>query len=100
MFFFKALSSIATSVLLLSDAVSGYADPGSCSGDCWAHDPSVVRRSSDGEYFRFSTGSEIGIWKAPALTGSWVYQGAAIPAGSIIDLAGNTDLWVCVKLTI
>ena len=84
-----------TSVLLLAPARAwAYANPGTCSGDCWAHDPAVVRRSSDGEYFRFNTGSEIGIWKAPSLTGPWVYQGSTLPSGSSIILAGNTDLWV------
>jgi arabinan endo-1,5-alpha-L-arabinosidase len=28
------------------------------------------------------------------LTGPWTYKGAAIPAGSKINLAGNNDLWV------
>ncbi|KAF7548908.1 hypothetical protein G7046_g8507 [Stylonectria norvegica] len=73
--------------------VSGYADPGACSGQCWSHDPSVIRRESDGQYFRFETGSLIGIWKSGDLTGPWVYQGAVVPKGSIIDLPGNNDLW-------
>ncbi|KAH8890151.1 glycoside hydrolase, family 43 [Thozetella sp. PMI_491] len=73
--------------------VHAYANPGACSGDCWAHDPAVIRRSSDGTYFRFNTGSEIGIWKSSALTGPWTYQGKVVPNGSIIDKAGNTDLW-------
>lgn len=79
---------------LMASRASAYADPGACSGQCWSHDPSVIRRTSDGTYFRFETGSLIGIWKSTALTGPWVYQGAAIPAGSIIDLDGNDDLWV------
>jgi arabinan endo-1,5-alpha-L-arabinosidase len=78
----------------LGAEVQGYANPGACSGQCWSHDPSVIRRSSDGTYFRFETGSEVGIWKSPALTGPWTYQGKVVPAGSIINLAGNTDLWV------
>lgn len=87
--FLRALVPIA----LLATEASAYANPGACSGACWSHDPSVVRRTSDGVYFRFETGSKIGIWKASALTGSWVYQGAAIPAGSIINLTGKDDLW-------
>ncbi|KAI0123368.1 glycoside hydrolase, family 43 [Xylariales sp. AK1849] len=89
MFFAK----LVTGLLGLVAGVSAYANPGSCTGACWAHDPSVVQRSSDGVYFRFNTGSLIGIWKANALEGPWTYQGAAIPAGSSIDLAGNDDLW-------
>ncbi|KAH7140119.1 endo-alpha-1,5-arabinanase [Dactylonectria estremocensis] len=87
--FVKALLPVA----LLATEASAYADPGSCSGACWSHDPSVIRRTSDGVYFRFETGSLIGIWKASALTGPWVYQGAAIPKGSIINLTGKDDLW-------
>ncbi|KAB5578186.1 glycoside hydrolase, family 43 [Coniochaeta sp. 2T2.1] len=74
-------------------SVRAYADPGACSGDCWAHDPALIRRSSDGVYFRFNTGDEIGIWKATSLTGPWVYQGKVLPNGSSINLAGNTDCW-------
>lgn len=28
------------------------------------------------------------------IAGPWVYKGAALPSGSKINLAGNTDLWV------
>ncbi|KAK6071018.1 arabinan endo-alpha-l-arabinosidase a [Seiridium cupressi] len=91
--FFKHVSSLLAGAAALVSSVAGYADPGACSGDCWAHDPALIQRTSDGVYFRFNTGSLIGIWKSSALEGPWTYQGAAIPAGSIIDLAGNDDLW-------
>lgn len=91
---FGLKSLVAGLLAVAATGVVGYGDPGSCSGDCWAHDPAVIQRSSDGEYFRFNTGSLIGIWKSSALEGPWVYQGAAIPAGSIINLDGNDDLWV------
>lgn len=81
---------LAASALITTAA--GYANPGSCSGECWTHDPSVVRRS-DGTYFRFSTGSKIGIYSASSLSGPWTYKGAAISTGSSINLAGNADLW-------
>ncbi|KAI6457711.1 hypothetical protein MCOR17_007716 [Pyricularia oryzae] len=92
MFQLKALVCSLLAVLALPHLASGYANPGACSGQCWTHDPAVVRRD-DGVYFRFSTGSKIGIWKAPALEGPWTYQGAAIPAGSRINLPGRDDLW-------
>lgn len=82
--------------LLLTTVAVAYPDPITCTGACWAHDPAVVKRA-DGKYFRFGTGSKIGIWTASSLTGSWTYQGAAIPAGSSINLAGNDDLWVCLQ---
>lgn len=91
---FKALWTGFAAVLSAVSAVHGYANPGACSGQCWSHDPSVIRRSSDGTYFRFETGSCIGIWKASDLTGPWEYQGKVLPSGSMINLAGNDDLWV------
>lgn len=89
---FTSLFSLAA---LISQAV-GYANPGACTGQCWSHDPSVVRRDSDGKYFRFETGSRIGIWKAGDLTGPWEYQGAVLPGGSMINMAGKDDLWVSI----
>lgn len=82
---------LAASAALIGRAAA-YADPGSCTGECWTHDPSVVK-ASDGTYFRFSTGSKIGIYKATSLSGSWTYEGSAIPDGSSISLDGNDDLW-------
>jgi arabinan endo-1,5-alpha-L-arabinosidase len=99
MLFNKIISGLALA-LSFTSAVRAYADPGLCSGDCWAHDPSLIRRASDGVYFRFNTGSEIGIWKADSLTGPWVYQGKVLPNGSSINLAGNTDCWVCAAATL
>lgn len=78
---------------LLAPIVSGYANPGACSGTCTnTHDPSIIRRD-DGTYFRFSTGNKIAIHTAPALTGPWTYKCAMLPSGSSINLAGNQDLW-------
>ena len=71
-----------------------YPPVGACSGDCaYVHDPSVVKRA-DGTYFRFVTFNKITIATAPSLSGPWTNQGAAIPAGSSIDLPGKDDLWV------
>lgn len=80
--------------LTAASAVSGYANPGACSGHCWAHDPSVIQRASDGLYFKFNTGSGIEIATSSSLTGPWTLQGYVLPSGSSIDLSGNTDLWV------
>lgn len=88
-----ALVGLAT---LPSLALGAYAAPGACSGDCWTHDPAVVKRS-DGTYFRFSTGGGIGIYQASSLAGPWTYKGVALSGGSSISVTGNsgTDLWVC-----
>lgn len=65
----------------------------SCSGDCWVHDPAVIRRTSDGLYFRFSTGHRIQIATATSLSGPWTIRGSALPSGSSINLPGRGDLW-------
>ncbi|KAK4120459.1 glycoside hydrolase family 43 protein [Parathielavia appendiculata] len=81
-------------VALLPALVLGYSLPEACSGVCNnAHDPSIIRRSSDGTYFRFSTGGKIAVHTASSLSGPWTYQGAALPSGSSINLTGNQDLW-------
>ncbi|CAN8097780.1 unnamed protein product [Discula destructiva] len=87
-----ALLSLAA--FLPSLASAAYANPGSCSGYCWAHDPAVVKRA-DGTYFRFSTGGGIQVAKATSLAGSWTYEGVALSSGSSISVTGNsgTDLW-------
>lgn len=87
--------SLVASLLSAVTAVYGYAYPMACTGICNnAHDPALIRRA-DGTYFRFSTGGKIAIHTAPSITGPWSYKGAAIPAGSKINLPGNNDLWVC-----
>lgn len=95
------LSTVIWGALSLLGSAFGYANPGACSGTCTnTHDPSIIRRSSDGTYFRFSTGGKIAVHTAPALTGPWTYKGAALPSGSSIDLDGNQDLWVRTYLPI
>lgn len=92
----KSLALLGIGLACLSTLTSAaYADPGACSGYCWAHDPAVVKRASDGTYFRFNTGGGIGIAKSTSLAGSWTYEGNALASGSSIALTGNTDLWVC-----
>lgn len=76
---------------LLAGITYGYPDPGACSGNCLVHDPAVFVRESDGTFFRFSTGNEIQIATASAITGPWTVKGSVVPAGSSIDLPGNTD---------
>ena len=93
-------SSIIASLMGLAASVYGYADPMACSGVCNnAHDPALIRRDSDGRYYRFSTGGKIAIHSAKTINGPWTYLGAAIPAGSKINLAGKDDLWVRLPLT-
>lgn len=79
---------------LFASLVQSFANPGACSGACWSHDPAVVQRTSDGKYFRFSTGGGIEITTASSISGPWTIQGKALTSGSSINLSGNTDLWV------
>lgn len=88
------LRGLATPVALFAALVRGYANPGSCSGACNVHDPSLIQRTSDGMYFRFSTGNKISYASASSIKGPWTTIGSMLPSGSSIDLAGNTDLWV------
>jgi arabinan endo-1,5-alpha-L-arabinosidase len=89
MYFLAAL--LLTTLLSLATAQT----PGTCTGTCqgYSHDPSIVRRSSDGTYFRFSTGGGINVASASSLSGSYTLLGSALASGSSIDLSGNTDLW-------
>jgi arabinan endo-1,5-alpha-L-arabinosidase len=87
--FFTALLSLSFSGL-----ASAQVNPGACLGACNVHDPAVIRRTSDGTYFRFSTGNKIQIATASALTGPWTNRGSALPNGSKINKPGNQDLWV------
>src|SRR3954454_13758940 len=80
--------------VLFAALAHGYANPGTCSGACNVHDPSLIQRSSDKVYFRFSTGNRISYAKASSISGPWTTVGSMLPSGSSIDLDGSDDLWV------
>lgn len=80
-------------LLLACTLAASYAPPGACTGACNVHDPAIIRRVSDGTYFRFSTGNRIQIATAPDISGPWSIRGSALPSGSSIALPGNADLW-------
>lgn len=75
---------------------AAYPARGPCTGDCWAHDPSMIQRESDGKYFRFSTGTGVNTMTSSSLKGPWTDVGSALPDGSKISLSGvnSTDIWV------
>lgn len=88
-----------TAIIPLFAALAhGYANPGACSGPCNVHDPSLIRRESDGLYFRFSTGNKISYATAESIEGPWTNVGSMLPDGSVINLEGNDDLWVSFSL--
>lgn len=87
-----------TNLLASAAAFAGFAmgqsDPLPCSGVCVnTHDPSLIRRESDGTYFRFATGAGIPIHTAPEITGPWTYQGEVLNLPAQIDNSGNSDAW-------
>lgn len=87
-------SSFLSSLLSLVVLVHGYANPLACSGICTnTHDPSLIRRSSDGTYFRFATGGTVPIFSATSLQGPWKQLGNVLSKASSINNPGNTDLW-------
>jgi hypothetical protein len=88
------LNRTVTSASLFAALAHGYANPGTCSGACNVHDPSLIQRSSDKVYFRFSTGNKISYAKASSISGPWTTVGSMLPSGSSIDLDGSDDLWV------
>ena len=94
----KLLALFASTTWLFTFS-KAYSDPLECSGICNdTHDPSLIRRSSDGTYFRFATGGGVSIHTADSIQGPWTYQGYALADGSKIDNSGSTDLWVKASL--
>lgn len=89
-----SFSRVILEALALGALVSGYSDPERCTGSCYAHDPGFIRRSSDGEYFRFNTDTYIDIMKSSSISGPWTVVGNVLPNGSVIDLAADEGLWV------
>ncbi|KAI4086337.1 MAG: hypothetical protein LQ339_009050 [Xanthoria mediterranea] len=88
-----AALTISFILFVASIRADAYSNPLPCNGICTnAHDPSLIRRD-DGTYSRFSTGGKIAVHTAPSIQGPWTYNGAALPNGSIINKAGNQDLW-------
>lgn len=91
---FKPLVVVSSLLAVFGQSVSAYSDPGACSGACWAHDPSLVQRASDGLYFKFNTGGSMEIVTSSSLAGPWTIQGTVLPSGTSITTAGQTtDLW-------
>ncbi|TKX24749.1 glycosyl hydrolases family 43 protein [Elsinoe australis] len=87
------LNSVLLVVPALVALVQGYAMPMACSGICTnTHDPSLIRRSSDGKYFRFATGGRMPVFTAPALNGPWSQAGTVLQANAKVS-GQNSDMW-------
>ena len=89
----RTSSLITTCLSLLPSLVHSYANPQGCSGDCFTHDPSLVKRS-DGKYFRYSSKNGIPISTATNLAGPWDKVGYVVNVPSVINHDGNSNLWV------
>lgn len=81
--------------MLSAGLTVAYSNPGTCSGACNVHDPSLVK-SSDDTYYRFSTGAGMTIATSSSLAGPWTSAGSVLTDGSSISITGNTgsDAWV------
>lgn len=86
------LRCVTALAALFATTVSAYADPEPCTGECYARDPALIKRASDGAWFKFATNTGIDIYKAPNITGPWTYEGLVLPSGSVID-PSNTATW-------
>ncbi|KAF2727325.1 endo-1,5-alpha-L-arabinosidase [Polyplosphaeria fusca] len=90
------LLTLSTAVLatpLNSRQATTYPAPSPCTGSCSGiKDPSVFRRS-DGTWFRFSTGNNISIASAPALTGPWTSKGPLLHNGTSIHVGDKQGIW-------
>ncbi|KAH8881080.1 glycoside hydrolase family 43 protein [Thozetella sp. PMI_491] len=82
---------LASLLFLLPALVRGYPNPVTCTGDCFAHDPFVIKRASDGKYFQFSTHPGIDIRTSPSLSGPWTYVGRVLPGLSVINIGFTND---------
>lgn len=86
--------TLLSCLLALCIGVSAYSNPEPCSGDCFAQDPGLIRRSSDGLYFRFNTDTYIDIMTSKSLSGPWTTAGSVLPDGSLINISDSQALWV------
>ncbi|KUI53700.1 Arabinan endo-1,5-alpha-L-arabinosidase A [Cytospora mali] len=80
-------------LLALSISVNAYSNPEPCTGACYAQDPGLIQRSSDGVYFRFNTDTYVDIMKSNSLSGPWEIIGNVLPNGSVIYESANEGLW-------
>ncbi|CZS88057.1 related to arabinan endo-1,5-alpha-L-arabinosidase A precursor [Rhynchosporium graminicola] len=91
---FQSLNRVLFAIsAVLPALIQAYSNPGSCSGACWAHDPAIIQRASDGQYYKFNTGGNIEIATATNLAGPWTLKGFVLSDGSSISSPGNKDCW-------
>lgn len=87
---------LLSAALAVVHAAYQYPNPGACTGNCSdAHDPSIVRRSSDGKLFRFTTRGLIQIHTAFNMTGPWRFECTMLERDSKVKVPGNDGdrLW-------
>ncbi|KAI9697346.1 MAG: hypothetical protein M1820_007852 [Bogoriella megaspora] len=97
---FKATLSLATLLTNALLATAAFPAPHTITGDDqpgnWGgvhvHDPSIVL-GPDGLYYSFSTHPLVAVSSSPTIDGYWTRLGNALSKNSIINLAGNNDLW-------
>lgn len=91
---FRALSVVLFGAVA---AAANWPAAGKCTGECYAHDPSIVQRESDGKYFKFTTREFLEYASSDSLEGPWEIVGKILPNGSKLkDYAVNDNIWVCI----
>ncbi|PIA94231.1 putative arabinan endo-1,5-alpha-L-arabinosidase A [Cercospora beticola] len=91
-----ALGAALSTTLHLATAATTYPNPRECTGECVnTHDPSIIRHSDSGTYYKFSTGGTIAIHTSPSISGPWEFACQMLSSASKVHVPGNpgTDLW-------
>ncbi|KAI5296585.1 hypothetical protein KEM52_006206 [Ascosphaera acerosa] len=90
-----ALTSLCLALVGAAAAASNWPEPGKCVGDCYAHDPSIVQRESDGLYFKFTTREYLEYATSKSIEGPWTIVGHILPEGSKLypEFGENDNVW-------
>ncbi|KAL9053526.1 MAG: hypothetical protein Q9162_004693 [Coniocarpon cinnabarinum] len=90
----RSLLTLFFLVLATVTLCNGYANPLPCSGTCGnTHDPTAIRRASDGRFYRFATGGRIPIFSATSIQGPWQQLGTVLNGNAKVNSPGANDAW-------
>ncbi|KAI5287292.1 hypothetical protein KEM54_006094 [Ascosphaera aggregata] len=87
--------SLALALFGTFAAAAAWPAAGKCYGDCYAHDPSIVQRESDGLYFKFTTREYLEYATSMSLEGPWKIVGYVLPEGSKLkdEYGSDENVW-------
>ncbi|RPA87701.1 putative arabinan endo-1,5-alpha-L-arabinosidase A [Ascobolus immersus RN42] len=87
----KLQSFLLLLVSIITQTHAQYPSPQPCTGACGTHDPTIIRRASDGLYFRFATNGYINTATSWSLSGPWTDRGPAVNRPPSMNY--GTDYW-------